>query len=350
MPSPPPSNGNPPPSAAGFGMPPEWVPHQGCLMAFPRRPAAHRGHIRAARANYAALAHAIAQFEPVTMICHPQDAPTAHRLLSADITLWELPIDDAWIRDSGPTYVANPTTGEIAGIDWLFNAWGNKYHPHDSDDAVAGAILRRQNKRRFLAPLVLEGGSIHTNGAGVLLTTEQCLLHRNRNPRLNRADIENLLHAHLGTHRTLWLKGDDRDTETDGHIDNIACFADETTLLYATDPQDPTLTENERRLKQATTPQNTPYTLVRLPRPTVRENGVDLLASYLNFYFANGGLVIPTFATPQDAEARAILSDLFPNRTLVSLPATDIVRGGGGIHCVTQQIPAPPTPPSQPPQ
>lgn len=320
-------------------MPAEWRPHAGCLIAFPCRAIAGGDYLSAARAAHAGLAHAIAEFEPVFMVVRPQDLPLARKLLSAAIELIPLPIDDAWLRDSGPTFIRHKESGEVAGIDWQFNAWGRKYTPWADDDAVAGAVLRHFQRRRFIAPLVMEGGSFHTDGAGTIMTTEQCLLHRNRNPRLNRAEIEQLLCGYLGGERVLWLAGDERDTETDGHVDNVACFAGERHILLMADDGDAVLRDNHRRLRQACDAAGRGYTLTCLPRPQVKEAGEDLLASYINFYFTNGGIVMPSFGVREDEVARGILAALFSGRQVVQVPATAIVRGGGGIHCVTQQIP-----------
>ena len=329
------------PAAGGFYMPPEWGPHDCCWLAWPRREAAYRGFLHEARLAYAALCHAIAEFEPVRVAVHPEDEAAARRLLSDAIALFPVPIDDAWVRDSGPTFVVH-ADGRVAGVDWAFNAWGGKYHPWAEDDALAGRLLDSLGCRRFLAPLVLEGGSIHVDDEGTLLTTEQCLLHPNRNPRLRRPDIEQVLAEFLGVGRFLWLAGDARDTETDGHVDNLACFAGENRVLLMADEADPSLRENHRRLRAAVNAQGGAYDLVLLPRPTVGEGGEDFIASYVNFYFANGGVVLPSFGVAEDARVLAVFRELFPERKAVAVPAFDIVRGGGGIHCVTQQQPSGP--------
>lgn len=330
------------PAALGYAMPPEWAAHEGCLMAFPcRRGLYGSGGLAAARRAYARLAHAIGEFEPVTMVVAPRHEKTARRMLSASVEILPLPLDDAWMRDSGPTYLVHRESGEVAGVDWLFNAWGGKYRPCDRDDAVAAALLRRQRRRRFLAPLVMEGGSFHVNGGGVAMTTEQCLLHKNRNPRLEKGDIENLLRGYLGARAVLWLAGDRRDDETDGHVDNIACFGSERLVLLMADDSDSMLAENRRRLRQARLPDGGSYDIIPLPRPQLAESGDDLLASYVNFYFANGAIVMPSFGVAEDARARSVLAEAFPSRRIAVVDAVDIVRGGGGIHCVTQQIPAP---------
>ena len=327
------------PTTKGFYMPPEWATHAGCWMAWPCRDAAYRGFIREARLAYAAVAHAIADFEPVTVITCPEDEQGAKKTLSTDITVLSLPIDDAWLRDSGPTFVVN-NNGGVAGIDWAFNAWGRKYPPWDNDDAVAGALLRHLNLPRFLAPFVLEGGSFHTNGDGVLLTTKQCLLHKNRNPRLNKDDITQLLCAYLGVDAVIWLAGDWRDDETDGHIDNIACFSAANRVLLMVDDNTADLRTNHEHLANAVDKHGKPFIITPLPRPTIHENGKDLVASYINFYIANGGIVMPSFGLAEDDKARAIITDEFPDRRIVQVPTLNIIRGGGGIHCITQQQPA----------
>ena len=327
------------PADADYHMPAEWAEHAGCLMAYPCRDSAHRGFVAEARTAYTNVAHAIAEFETVFMVVRPQDEKTARQQLGSQIEIIPLPIDDAWMRDSAPTFVLNKKSHEVAGIDWLFNAWGNKYTPWEADDAIAAALLRHFQQRRFLAPCVMEGGSLHTNGAGVIMTTEQCLLHKNRNPRLHKSEIEHLLCTYLGGEQVLWLAGDLRDDETDGHVDNIACFSSAEQILLMTDDNDPMLVENHQRLQQATDTNGKPYEIIRLPRPQVIEQGNDLLASYINFYFTNGGIVMPSFDVAEDEPARALLAELFPQRKIVTVAATDIVRGGGGIHCITQQIP-----------
>lgn len=287
-----------------------------------------------ARRAYAAVAHAIAEFEPVTLIVRPPDEKPARKLLGADVEILPMEIDDAWLRDSGPTFVVN-NDGETAGVDWQFNAWGGKYPPWDKDDAVAGEILRHLSMPRYLAPLILEGGSFHADGRGKLLTTSQCLLHRNRNPRLSQKEIEILLGAYLGADEVLWLSGDERDAETDGHIDNIACFTAPGRALLMRGEDNARLAENRGRLTDAALE----LSITMLPRPDIVENGEDINASYINFYIANGGVIMPSFGLPQDAEARALIADEFPGRRVVQVPALNIVRGGGGIHCITQQQP-----------
>ena len=330
------------PAAAGFIMPPEWAQHERCWMAWPRRAAAHRGFMKEARAAYAAVAHAIMEFEPLTMVVHPEDEKAARQMLAADVEIMPECIDDAWMRDSGPTFLIN-TAGELGGADWQFNAWGEKFPPWQNDNAIAGKILESTSARCFAAPFVLEGGSFHVNGGGVLMTTEQCLLHKNRNPNLNQTQIEKHLREYLGVQKIIWLAGDVSDYDTDGHVDNIACFADENTVLYVsdnvTDKADSLRAENVRRLQSAANANGKKFNLYPLPRPQIIERGEDLVASYVNFYIANGGIVMPSFDMREDAAAKDIIADAFPNRVVRQVPALNIIRGGGGIHCITQQQP-----------
>lgn len=307
-------------------------------MAWPCRRAAHRGFLQKAREAWAAAARAIAQFEPVVMAARPEDAKEARQKLGRGIEVWPVEIDDAWFRDSGPTFLVNNRGGR-AGVDWMFNAWGRKYRPLEGDDAVAARILRRLRMPRYLAPLVMEGGSVHANGAGVILATEQCQLNPNRNPRLNRADIEFLLCEYLGARKIVWLWGDPADDETDGHIDNIACFAGENTALLCDVRSRRAARENEKRLRAATDVRGRRFEIIKLPLPALPARLRHLPASYINFYIANGGIVAPSFGVREDDEARAILAECFPGRRVEQVPALDIVRGGGGIHCITQQQP-----------
>lgn len=323
----------PAPQPRDFFMPAEWAQHAATWLAWPCRPAAYSADIAQAKTAYADVINAIAEFEAVNLVVNPPDLSQVKKQISGQVRLIPIAIDDAWLRDSGPTFVKN-AKGETAGIDWLFNAWGQKYTPWDKDDAVAGNILQHINCPRLLAPLVLEGGSIHCNGNGTLLTTKQCLLHRNRNPRLSQVDIENILSEYLGVTEFIWLEGDLKDDETDGHIDNIACFADKNTILVMENNNDPTLSANIKILEK------TRFNIIKMPDPKVIENGVNLIASYINFYFTNNGIILPKFGTKTDSTATAIMQDLFPHRKIITVDALNIVRGGGGIHCITQQQPS----------
>src|SRR5205809_6878000 len=213
------------PAADGFRMPAEWAPHERTLMAWPCRLELWGAQLARAREDDAAVANAIAQFEPVTMVCpSEQAAAEARRALTANVEVVELPIDDSWLRDNGPIFVLGPSE-QRAGVHFAFNAWGGKFAPWDRDAAVGAALVERLGDPLYRAPFVLEGGSVGVDGEGTLITTEQCLLHPNRNPNLDRAQIEAGLRDYLGVQRIVWLdRGLAEDRDTDGHVDLIAAF------------------------------------------------------------------------------------------------------------------------------
>lgn len=332
------------PRAGGFAMPPEWGPHARTWMAWPCRAELWGDGLAAARAATAAVARAIHRFEPVTVAARPTDVDAAGALLGSSIDVWPIELDDSWARDIGPSFVRD-RTGRIAGCDWRFNAWGNKFEPFDADAAFARRLLEFLEIERFEAPFVLEGGSIHVDGDGTALVTEQCLLNPNRNPRLDRDSITALLGEWLGVDHVIWLGEGLHGDGTDGHIDNLACFARPGLVLLATtedreDPNFPILADARRRLEAARDAKGRPLDVLALPLPAPKfADGERLIASYVNFYLANGAIIAPAFGDPADQEAADTLAAAFPGRTVVSVPALDILRGGGGIHCITQQQP-----------
>jgi agmatine deiminase len=333
------------PAEAGFRMPAEWAPHEHCWMAWPCRPEVWNGREREAKAAYAAVARAIAGCENLTMLARPEDVAEARAACGAGIEVLAMPLDDSWLRDSGPTFLVD-AAGEVAGADWRFNAWGGKFPPWDKDAEVAGKVLAQLGMRAFAAPFVLEGGSIHVDGAGTVITTEQCLLNPNRNPGLGRAEIEANLREWLGISRIIWLGEGLENDHTDGHVDDITCFVRPGVVLTATcaDPADTNhrvLEDNLRRLRAARDAQGRALEIIELPLPARRDTAAGrLVSTYLNFYIANGAIIAPSFDDPMDDEAAAILARAFPERRILQVPASDIVEGGGGIHCITQQQPA----------
>lgn len=335
------------PADDGFFMPAEWAPHARCWMAWPCRDSLWEDGLDAARDAYAAVARAIAAFEPVTMLANEKDRADAAARCGAAVTCQALPLDDSWMRDSGPTFVIDGKGG-IAGVDWRFNAWGEKFHPFDQDAQIAERLLAQLGVKRYAAPLVLEGGSIHVDGEGTLLTSEECLLHPNRNPDLDRAAIEDLLRHYLGVSAFVWLgQGLDKD-DTDGHVDNIACFVRPGVVMAVTcdDPADPNhaiLGDNLARLKKAHDAKGRALEVIELPLPREarHRDGQRLALSYVNYYIANGGIVMPSFDDAHDALARDIVAKAFPDRKVTQVPALPILAGGGGIHCITQQQPRP---------
>jgi agmatine deiminase len=334
------------PAEDGFIMPAEWHPHDRCWMAWPCREALWGERLDAAREASAEVARAIATFEPVTMIANPEYLAEVSLRCGASVACLPMAHDDCWMRDNGPTFVVDGNGG-VAGIDWRFNAWGEKYRPYDRDAAVAQAVLEHLELPRYAPPLVLEGGAIHVDGEGTLLTTEQCLLNPNRNPDLSKAEIEALLGAHLGVRQVIWLGQGLEDDETDGHVDNLACFVRPGVVLVLSteDPEDgnyAALADNLARLRAAKDAKGRALEVVEVPQPERGggDDGLRLGKSYVNFYIANGGVVLPSFEDAKDGTAYEILAKCFPERELRQVPALDIVHGGGGIHCITQQQPS----------
>ena len=329
-----------------FRMPAEWTEHQGCLMAWPTRADLWGGVLAEARQEYAAVARAIAGFEPVTMVARPGQGDAARELCGEGVEVVELPIDDSWFRDSGPVFVLGPD-GERAGVDFRFNSWGSKHSPWDADDRISALLLQRLDVPRIASDMVLEGGSITVDGEGTLITTEQCLLHPNRNPGMTKQQIEAELIAKLGVSKVIWLPyGGLEDTETDGHVDGVCAFVAPGRVLAAL-PDDPGHPDHERMkanravLEVATDARGRRLEILDLPQSAfVDVDGEPTEVGYLNFYVANGGVVVPVADIPADAGALAVIAAAFPDRKVVGVRSRVVAFGGGGVHCITQQIPA----------
>ena len=325
-------------------MPAEWELHERCWMAWPCRAELWNEELGNACAAYAVVAQAIANFEPVSMIARPEDAAVAARLCGDGVEIVRLAIDDSWIRDSGPTFLRR-ADGTIAGCAWRFNAWGEKYAGYANDACLAQRVLERLGLRRFDATFVLEGGAIHSDGKGTVLTTESVLLNQNRNPGITREGMEALLHDWIGARQVVWLPGGLAEDETDGHVDNIACFAAPGVVLAqgCSDPSDADhdiLQANLQVLRSSHDAAGRALQVVTVEQPEPRlRRGVRLPQSYVNFYVANGGVVMPAFGCPQDSDAVKMVAELFPGREIVQVPVDPIIVGGGGIHCITQQQP-----------
>jgi agmatine deiminase len=333
------------PAALGYAMPAEWAPHARCWMAWPCRAALWGERLGAARSAYAAVARAIARFEPVTMVARPDDAGVARGMLGEAVPVLALPLDDSWMRDIGPTFVRHPDRG-LAGVAWRFNAWGGKYADYADDARLARRLLAHLELPRLDAPFVLEGGALHVDGEGSALVTEQCLLNPNRNPGLSRAEIEGRLRAWLGVKTVIWLGQGLVDDETDGHVDNLACFVRPGVVMALTedDPVDANhaaLADNLVRLRAATDARGRRLEVIPVHEPAAHViDGRRLALSYVNFYRANGAVVAPRFGDPRDAAFEATLARALPGLAIATVPAADILFGGGGIHCITQQQPA----------
>lgn len=293
--------------------------------------------------SFAHVVQAILQFEPVALLVNARDRAEAFRLCGDQVEYWEYPLDDSWMRDFGPTFVIGET-GDVAGIDWRFNGWGK--YPHENDRHVARFVLERLGMQRIAAPFVLEGGSIHVDGEGTVLTTEQCLLHRNRNPELDKNAIERLLLDYLGAQQVIWLPQGIADDDTDGHVDEIACFVEPGVVLalVANDKSDidyAPLQRNADILRETRDARGRKLDVITLEQPEVVYRDEQRLSqSYINFYIANHGIVMPAFGdSRRDAHARGVIAELFPRRKVVQIPTRELAYGGGNIHCITQQQP-----------
>jgi len=356
------------PAADGFRMPAEWEPHAGCWIAWPERPDNWRWGAKPAQAAYAEVAHAIQASEPVTMAVSAAQYEHCRAMLDPGIRVVEIATNDAWMRDMGPTFVVDDRGGR-RGVDWRFNAWGGLdgglYFPWDADDRAARKVLEIERADRYRAPLVLEGGSIHVDGEGTVMATEQCLLNRNRNPALSREQIEGLLCAYLGVEKVLWLGDGVFNDETDGHVDNLACFVRPGVVALTwsddrDDPQHAISLDALRRLESATDARGRSIEVVRLPSPgpllisEEEARGVDaaegtlprragdrLAASYANFYLGTTRAVFPLLDERYDDQAAEVLGGCLPGREIVGVPAREILLGGGNVHCITQQVPSP---------
>lgn len=328
-------------------MPAEWEPHECCWMAFPNSRPVWGDTLAAAQQGYAEVANAIAGFEPVRLLTPPAVAATARRLCGEGVEVipWEL--DDAWMRDTGPNFVVNEA-GELAASIFQFNAWGQKYTWYRQDAAVGHRIAESLGIRTFSAPFFLEGGAINVDGEGTLLTTEQCVLHANRNPDITRDEADLELRQALGLDHVVWLRGDPSDQETDGHVDGLACFVRPGVVLAELyDDVEPgtaahdAMLENHAILEAATDASGRRLEVRRIRSATDAEVvGDRFCLSYVNFYIANGGIVMPAYGTPADRAAREVIEGCFPDREVVQVDVNAIAYGGGGIHCITQQQPS----------
>jgi agmatine deiminase len=299
-----------------------------------------------ARIAYAKVANAIAQYEPVVMLVNPGDEQSAKALCSDNITFYSFPLNDSWTRDTGATFLLNETN-QLAGVDWIHNAWGGNYSDCELDNKVASELIRYTKSRYFHAPLVMEGGSFHVDGEGTVLTSKECLLNPNRNPHLKQEDIESYLCNYLGVNKVLWLNKGIIGDETDGHIDEIATFIapGKVLCLITSDKADPNyhnLQENLEILKNATDSSGRHLQVFTVEQPPATYLDHERLTlSYINFYLANNGIVMPAFGhEAYDRAAYHLFSDLFPNHHISQISAIDVFAGGGGIHCITQQQPA----------
>lgn len=355
------------PRQDGFRMPGEFEPHAGCWMLWPERPDNWRLSAKPAQKTFTAVASAIAESEPLTLCASAGQFRNARNLLPPNVRVVEMSCNDAWMRDCGPTFVVNDQ-GVVRGVDWDFNAWGGLngglYFPWDLDDLVPRKVLEIERLDRYKAQgFVLEGGSIHVDGQGTLITTEECLLNPNRNPHLTREQIEIKLCDYLNIEHIIWLSRGVYNDETNGHVDNLCAFIRPgvVALTWTDDEHDPQFEISRdayERLSQAVDARGRKLEIHKIPQPNPilitedesqgvetiegtqpRRAGDRLAGSYINFYIANRGVIIPVFDDPHDQPALAILQQLFPDRKVIGIPAREVLLGGGNIHCITQQQP-----------
>ena len=354
------------PRADGFRMPGEFEPHKQLWMLWPQRPDNWRLGGKPAQRAWVEVASAISRFEPVTVGVNHEQYENAVNLLPGSVRVVEISSNDAWMRDCGPTFVVNDS-GEVRLVDWDFNAWGGLYDglyfPWEKDQLVPQKLAQLEGVDRYKAPLVMEGGSFHVDGEGTVITTEECLLSPGRNPDLSREEIEQNLRDYLGLEKIVWLaKGIDPE-ETNGHVDDVACFARPGVVIAAVtddkaDWRYELLQDNLRRLQEATDARDRRLEVHTVPMPAIMEIteeeawGVDsaegsiprrpgdkTAASFLNFLIVNGGIILPAFDDPNDEVAREIIAGVFPEREVVTVAGREIVLGGGNVHCITQQQP-----------
>jgi agmatine deiminase len=327
-------------------MPAEWQPHAATWMAWPHDDEQWIGMLDPVRAEFTELVRAIAREETVELLVADEEsaADARARLGGAAVRLHRVPHQDLWLRDSAPIFV---TRGEdVALVDWDFNGWGNKY-PAAQDNDIPRHVARILGGVQPFAPgLVMEGGSLEVNDAGVVLTTRQCLLAPTRNPGQSEASLEAALREYLGLLHIIWLDHGLEGDHTDGHIDTLTRFADDTTIVTSVcrdtaDVNHATLAANLDVLRHARTPAGTPYRIVELPIPSLRAefDGERLPLTYANFYITNRRVLVPVYGAPEDQQALDILTPIFPGRAVVGLSARALITGGGAFHCVTQQQP-----------
>ena len=360
------------PKADGFYMPGEFEPHKGTIMIWPERPGSWPYGAKAARKAFTEIIRAVSESEEVFVAGSKNSIESAKEALGGmdKVHVFIADTDDAWARDVAPTFVRNDK-GEVRAVNWSFNAWGGTYNglyaSWEKDDAFACLFADKEGYDIYDAsPFVLEGGSIHSDGEGTVMVTSECLLSPGRNPSLTKEEIEEKLKCYLGAEKVIWLPNGIYNDETDGHVDNICAFIRPGEVVLAwtddeSDPQFPLSSEDLKVLENECDAKGRHFKVHKLPIPKnhvfveeedlkgyefeegedEREVGERLAASYVNFYFTNGAVILPAFGgenVESDREAAEIMKELCPERKIVQIPARDILLGGGNIHCITQQI------------
>ena len=341
------------PKKAGYAFPAERAKHEATWLSWPHKEASWPGKIETIYEPYCQFIKIVAEGEKVRININDDEtkafAIQELEKVGADLANVEFylnPTNDAWCRDHGPAFLLNADGTQKSVVDWGYNAWGGKYPPFDLDDVIPTKIAQHFDLPLYTPDIVMEGGSVEFNGAGTILTTTACLLNENRNPHLNKEQIENYLLQFYGAEQILWLGDGIVGDDTDGHIDDITRFVNEDTVLTVVEsnPLDENyilLQENLEALKQMRLPNGKALNIVKLPMPSpVIHEDTRLPASYANFYIANAAVVVPTFRDVNDEKALKIIQDVFPDRKVVGIDSTDIIWGLGSFHCLSQQEPA----------
>jgi agmatine deiminase len=341
------------PAALGYRMPAEWAPQDAVWFSWPHNYATWPGKFRPVPYVFARIAAEISYRQQVRINAAKSLHARARRMCAKagadleNVTFYDHPTNDAWCRDHGPIFVKHLQTGEVALTDWAYNAWGDKYPPYDKDNQIPPSIGKKLGLKRFEHGMVLEGGSIEVNGEGLLLTSEQCLLHPNRNPGLTKAQIEQNLRDYLGVTDILWVGEGIVGDDTDGHIDDMTRFykADGFITCGEANKRDKNhaiLAENLERLRTFRTPAGGKFEIVELPMPKpfgFKRQRVP--ASYANYLVINDAVLVPTFRQPaRDQQALEIIGGCFPGREIVAIDCYHLIWGLGTLHCISQQQPA----------
>jgi agmatine deiminase len=338
------------PAALGYRMPAEWEPHVATWLSWPRRETiSFPDSLDRVMPVFRAMVAALIESEQVCInVCngaHEAEAMEVLRHLDhSRISFYRIPTNEPWCRDHGPIFLARENEPRLTVLDWDYNAWGDKYPPCDLDELVPTRVAEILDLPVFYPSMILEGGSIEVNGAGALLTTESCLLNKNRNPSLTRREIEARLRDFLGVRQILWLGRGIEGDDTDGHIDDLTRFISQHAVVTVVEddrdsPNYDALQENLERLRSMEIDEK-PLEIFTLPMPRkIMREGLTLPASYANFYIANSCVLLPTFSDSMDEPAREILQNLFPNRRVIGIDCRELIWGLGAFHCLTQQQP-----------
>lgn len=353
------------PDQDGFFMPAEWAPQEAVWMIWPYRTDNWRLHGKPAQETYANIAKAILKTTPVMMAVPEKELSKAQAIMPAEVKLVVMESDDAWMRDVGPTVLINDK-GERRSVNWTFNAWGGKegglYENWDQDQEIAKQVSDFHSFPYYNTDLILEGGSIHVDGEGTLLVTEECLLNRNRNPHLTKAQIEQTLSQFLKVKKIIWLPFGVYNDETDGHIDNMCCFIrpGEVALHWTDNENDPQYARSLAALnilKNEKDAQNRSLKIWKIPSPSVlyatqeetesvedgsaieRAEGSRLAGSYVNFLITNKQIILPFIDPKMDKKIETLFQEIYPDYIITGVNSREVLLGGGNIHCITQQIP-----------